>query len=239
MSENKSEDGARFTLAYWKIRGLGGPARLMLAYKNVNYKNVDYENVEPNSGDDHVDWFKVKYTLNLDFPNLPYLIDHKNGLHMTESRAICRYLGRALQIGNHKDPLQAYDEMVGDIVADLGGAFTSICYNPKFLELKGPFFQEKLPTLLQPIEYWLSGDTKFNKHNKSRTWLGGDILCYADFVFWETIDRLLILDKDTLQNFPTIAKYYSNFREIESVKQYLQNDPKARYEINGKSAQFK
>lgn len=234
-SESKSDE-PRFTLGYWKIRGLAAPARLIFAYKNVKYNNVDYEY---NADNNTQQWPAVKYKLGFDFPNLPYLIDNSNGLHLTESRAIYRYLARTFNIGNNKDPLQAYDEMVGDIVSDLGSKFSGLSYNPKFLELKAAFLAETLPLALEPLEVWLSGDNKYNKNNKSKKWLGGDVLCYADFQFWEILDRLIKLESTVLEKFPSLSKYYANFKEIDTIKHYLENDLKARYLINGASAQFK
>jgi len=223
MSEHKEEP--RFTFAYWNVRGLGAPARLMFAYKNVTYKRENYET------ENGQNWFQVKYKLNLSFPNLPFLFDNSKRLRITESRAIYRYLGRALGIGNHTDPLQAYDEMVGDIASELHSEFYRLCADPNFEERKVTFLKEKLPKLLEPFENWLSGSTKFNKNNISRKWLGGEILCYADFVLWEALDRLVLLDKNSLDHFPTLSKYYSNFKEIETIKHYLENDETARYPI--------
>jgi len=59
----------RFTLAYWKFQGLAGSARLMFAYAGVKYNDITY--VERD------EWTNVKFKMDFDFPNLPYLIDKK------------------------------------------------------------------------------------------------------------------------------------------------------------------
>ena len=124
VSDGKSQDedsqyenlNDRFEVGYWKIRGLGEPARLMLAYRNVKFTDTTYEQGDANENFSRDKWMNVKYKLNLDFPNLPYLIDHSNGLRITESRAIYRYLARCLNIGSSLDPEQARQEMIGVFV---------------------------------------------------------------------------------------------------------------------------
>ncbi|ETO12784.1 glutathione S-transferase Mu 2 isoform 1 [Reticulomyxa filosa] len=80
----------RFTLAYWKIRGLAQPARLILAYGgHSNFEDVAYT-IGPAPEYSRSEWLDVKFSLDLDFPNLPYLIDHYHNLRITESHAIYR-----------------------------------------------------------------------------------------------------------------------------------------------------
>ena len=77
------------TLGYWKIRGLGAPVRYLMEHAGVKYTNVEYEQGE---GPDfsRESWLSVKFTLGLDFPNLPYLID--GDVKLTETFAIMKYL---------------------------------------------------------------------------------------------------------------------------------------------------
>ena len=64
----------RPTLGYWKIRGLASQIRYEMVYLGIEYDEHQYE-----QGDgpqfDRSQWLSVKDTLELDFTNLPYLID--------------------------------------------------------------------------------------------------------------------------------------------------------------------
>ena len=71
---------SNITLGYWNIRGLADFLRLMLIYKNISYNEKMYQK------DD--EWQKDKYNLDLEFPNLPYLLDDKKNIKMTESYSI-------------------------------------------------------------------------------------------------------------------------------------------------------
>ena len=54
------------TLAYWDIRGLAQPLRLVLAYAGVDFVDKRYNPSE------RAVWLSDKPNLGLDFPNIPY-----------------------------------------------------------------------------------------------------------------------------------------------------------------------
>jgi len=54
-------------LAYWPIRGLAEPVRLLFEYVGAEYEELKWT--------DRDAWFKEKFDLGLPCPNLPYLID--------------------------------------------------------------------------------------------------------------------------------------------------------------------
>jgi len=53
-------------LGYWKIRGRAHICRLLLAYAKVVFEDVSYTSPDM--------WQRDKKALNIEFPNLPYLI---------------------------------------------------------------------------------------------------------------------------------------------------------------------
>lgn len=78
----------QMTLCYWNIRGLGSSIRNLLRYVGADYQDVSVEFAgAPNYREN---WLKVKYTLGLDFPNLPYLVD--GDLKLTQVSANCNCL---------------------------------------------------------------------------------------------------------------------------------------------------
>jgi len=227
----KVEEKARFTLGYWKIRGLGQPARMMLAYGGEgNFENVAYE--QGASPDSRLNWFENKFKLGLDFPNLPYLFDHKNKLSITESHAIYRYLGRELHIGSTDSQGMAYDEMVGDTFKDLFGNWTKLCYSRDFESLKGKF-EEDLPKMLVNLETYLKGK------QAPRKWLGGKDLCYADFILFEFIDQTSRLCPRVYDKCPELSRVYKAFKELKQLQAFFKSECYLKYALNGASAQFK
>jgi len=220
----------RFTLGYWKIRGLAQPARMMLAYGACKFNDVVYE-----QGDapeySRAKWFDVKFTLDLDFPNIPYLIDHKQDLRITESHAIYRYLGRELKIGSTVSQERAYEEMVGDLFKDLFNKWTGLCYSRDFESTKSAYVKQ-LPESIQLLEKYLKGN------RSPRKWLGGQDLCYSDFMLFEFIDQTSKLCPEVYESFPELTRFYKAFKELKPLQDFFKSEA-AKYPLNNKSAQFK
>jgi glutathione S-transferase len=75
-------DSTKPTLGYWKIRGLAAPIRYVLNYLKVDFNDVMYE--QGDAPDFNIEcWTSVKFTLGLEFANLPYFID--GDVKITES----------------------------------------------------------------------------------------------------------------------------------------------------------
>ena len=75
---------SKIKFGYWKIRGLGEPIRLLLKYAAADFEDEIFE-----CGDapefSRSCWNDVKFKLELDFPNLPYLKDGDVKLSQTIS----------------------------------------------------------------------------------------------------------------------------------------------------------
>eukprot|EP00519_Triparma_laevis_P008398 CAMPEP_0182513332 /NCGR_PEP_ID=MMETSP1321-20130603/33859_1 /TAXON_ID=91990 /ORGANISM="Bolidomonas sp., Strain RCC1657" /LENGTH=80 /DNA_ID=CAMNT_0024720331 /DNA_START=18 /DNA_END=257 /DNA_ORIENTATION=- len=80
MSDFVSPPSPKFTVAYWSIRGIGAPLRMMAFYSKVPVKIVQYDGKLPENGiEDRSAWFDKKKSMKLvnPFINLPYIIDHE------------------------------------------------------------------------------------------------------------------------------------------------------------------
>ncbi len=84
------------TLGYWDIRALAEPIRYLLKYAGIEFNDKRYEFGEGTSIQEieclRKNWTPEKFTLGLDFPNLPYYID--GDVKLTQGLAIMRYLAR-------------------------------------------------------------------------------------------------------------------------------------------------
>lgn len=96
-------------LGYWDIRGLAEPARAMLAYGGVDFEDKRYKCGDVPPYDRSV-WLDVKFTLGLDFPNLPYMMD--GDIKITESWAIYRHIARKVGLMPKSTNDQAICEML-------------------------------------------------------------------------------------------------------------------------------
>ncbi|ETO05559.1 hypothetical protein RFI_31837 [Reticulomyxa filosa] len=190
----------------------------MLVYGgHNNFEDMTYE-VGPAPTYDRLKWLDVKFKLGLEFPNLPYLINHSNDLRITEFHAIYRYLGRELKIGSSDSQGRAYEEMIGDIFKDFVWPMGKIvCYSPNFESQKTGFIQQFPDLVLRPLEKWLKGD------RTPRKWLGGKDLCYADFLLFEFIEQTSKLCGEMYEKFPELTRFYKAFKVLEPLQNYFKN----------------
>ena len=81
------EGSDKITLGYWRIRGLLRHVLLVAEYAKAPYEIKYYDEGEDFSGKE---WFDVKFSLGLDFPNLPYLVH--GGFNISETLVLCHYI---------------------------------------------------------------------------------------------------------------------------------------------------
>jgi len=117
-------------LAYWDIRGLAQPIRMLLAYTETKYEDKYYV-CGPAPTFDKSCWFDIKYSLGLDFPNLPYYVD--GDIKITQSNAILRYIGRKNNLLGTNETERIRVDMMENEIGDFRSAFVSLCYNPNFV----------------------------------------------------------------------------------------------------------
>jgi glutathione S-transferase len=219
-------------IGYWNIRGLIESARLMLEYKGIPYKYEDYS--VPVDADGTVrrfdsTWFtETKFTLGLDFPNLPYLIDDQ--VKMTQSNAILRYIARNTSLYGSSDKEAADIDMLCDCVMDLRNGFTGTSYLPK------DSFNEKLPGYLEGVNTKLQ---QFETLLETRKWLAGKDLSFPDFHFWSMLDQHLLLESSILQKFPNVQRYYAEFLAIPQITAFVESDRCKGVPCNNVMASFK
>ena len=103
------------TLAYWNIRGLAQPIRLVLVYAGVDFVDKRYESSE------RAVWLSDKPNLGLDFPNIPYYID--GDLKISQSMAILKYLARKHGLVARDDRELIKQEIVAEQLSDIVNSF--------------------------------------------------------------------------------------------------------------------
>ena len=161
---------AKPILGYWKIRGLVSAIRYQLAYSGVEFQDEIYEQADDLSKED---WFSKKFTLGLDFPNIPYFKD--GDLAITESLAIHSYIADKWKpelLGSNAQH-RAHVSMLSHIVSDLKSSIVPDCYVSGDKDHLMEMAHQKLPPILKYM-----GDKKY---------LTGDQPCWVDFYFFERI----------------------------------------------------
>lgn len=211
-------------LGYWKIRGLASSIRYLLEYCNVPYEGEYYVQGDgPEFSRD--DWLSKKFTLNLDFPNIPYIIDGE--LRITESLAILRYICKkwSPELLGKSDHDYAHVDMLIGVIKDFYGIVISHCYGSGDKNAILNIAKERLPQLVKYL-----GDKKY---------LIGDYVTYVDFYFYEFLELLnFISDGQIIIDYPTLKDYKKSIESLDSMVRHMKSDQYVQRPFNNKIAKI-
>lgn len=204
---------ASLVLGYWDIRGLGEPIRYLLAHAGVPYEDKRYgfgDGPEPNRDE----WLAVKYKLDLDFPNLPYIID--GDVRMTQSQAILRYLGRKHGLAPKDEETVRRVEMLEHQASDIFWAAVRVCYSPDYTEEKRVQFLVDIAEKLRQVDNYLAKHGPFG---------AGKSVTYVDFFLYEALQVIKTMGPSTFRKgFPALEEYCQRVAALPGLKEYLASD---------------
>ena len=217
-----------YTLGYWKIRGLRTPITFVLEYGNISYNEEFYELYQDESGNWSRDaWFKVKPTMPLDFPNLPYFFDPENNLKITQMSAIINYICNKHKILLPKNPVeQARTDMMVGVTGDFRMGFVRMSYGDGDTE---NYAKNSLPD-------WLK---KFEEFFGKNEYCSGGSLTHCDLNLYEIMDHHRIVFEGCFDNYPNIAAFMKRIDDLEQVKRYRSSDKWFDHPMNNLSAKVK
>ncbi|UYV82337.1 GSTM3, partial [Cordylochernes scorpioides] len=151
-------------LGYWNVRALGEPIFLLLHHVGVDFEEKRYKLLLPKF--DKSDWLKEKFSLGLEFPNLPYYID--GDVKITQSKAILRYLASKHDLAGKNETEQWKLDMLEQQMSDLAYNVSArpILFARKTVDEYREGYAKTAPTNIKQVADYL-GDKK---------WLLGDRL---------------------------------------------------------------
>ncbi|KAM9344018.1 glutathione S-transferase Mu 5-like [Pholidichthys leucotaenia] len=209
-------------LAYWDIRGLAQPIRLLLEYTGEEYEDKHYCCGDAPNFDKSC-WFDIKNSLGMDFPNLPYLIDGDKKI--TQSNAIMRYIARKHNLCGETEEAKIRVDMLENQAMDFRNGFVKLCYMT--YEDKDDYLK-KLPCILEQFSRFL-GD---------REWFSGDKITFVDFIMYELLDQHKMFSEEWLKDFKNLHKFLERFESLEKIKCYLESTRCIKTPVNNKMAKW-
>jgi glutathione S-transferase len=248
----------RFILAYWSIRGLGAPLRMMLTAAQVNHWIILYDATEKaehewdkNSYLNDKAWLLDEYNPLI---NLPFLVDCSNDRVIVQSGAIFCYLGRELNmLGTNSLEQSVCEELLCEIM-DIRNHMVRFAYrqgtgNDKDeAELVVKIISNsyaKLEAYLRRKNEQIDNDDFTQGSGKPICYLVGDHYSAPDFHLFEMLDQFdgLVeyyeLDPVLLgrSHFPLLAGYKIAFESLPEISVYRKsamskvpfNSPYARF----------
>ena len=215
--------GGKLIVAYWAIRGLGAPLRMMCEYANASYEPVLYQVSKKDGVWDKSSWFNVKPELQQQnaLMNLPYIVD--GDTVVAQSNACLSYLGRKFKLHGENDQELLKVEQCLCEVSDLRNNCVRQFYLPPevFNANLDEFLSATLPNSLAKLNCWLE--------QNGTTFLASNDATTPDFHFFELLDQLESLTsryskESTLRDFSCLRTYYKEFASLPAVQKYLQSD---------------
>jgi len=210
-------------LAYWDIRGLAEPARLLLEYTGTKFEDKHYV-CGPAPDFDKSCWFDIKSTLGFHFANLPYFID--GDIKVTQSNAIMRYIGRKNDLCGKTETERVRVDIMENQLMDFRNGWVRLCYAT---------FDTQKDAYLKSLDATIKQFADFLGTNK---WLAGENLTFPDFIFFELLDQHLLLVGDLLKDHKNLQDYMQHFKDLEPIKAYWASDRYKKLPINNKMAKF-
>jgi len=212
-------------LAYWSIRGLAQPIRMLLEYTDTKFTDKEYD-CGPAPDFDKSCWFGIKHDLGLEFPNLPYFKD--GAISITQSNAILRYIARKNDMCGKTEQEKVWVDMMADEAMDFRNGWVRLCYNPKFADLKGPYLEKTLPSKLDSFEKFL-GDRPF---------FCGDSPTFPDFHMYELLVQHAMLAPEQIDSHKKLSAFIQRFEALPKIKAFKESNRFRKSPINNKMAAF-
>ncbi|KAM9475990.1 glutathione S-transferase Mu 3-like [Clarias gariepinus] len=210
-------------LAYWDIRGLAQPIRLLLEYTDTKWEDKLYSCGEAPNYDKSC-WFDEKPKLKMDFPNLPYLEDGERKI--VQSNAILRYIARKHNLcGETEDEIVRVDVLENQAM-DFRNGFVMLCYLD--FDSKKQGYLEALPGILKQFSDFLG----------ERKWFAGDKITFVDFIMYELLDQHRMFEPKCLDNFKNLRDMLDRFEALEKISAYMKSNRFMKTPVNNKMAKW-
>jgi len=195
------------------------PIHLMLEYLGMDYDKKVFNNLEKET------WFQVKFTMGIEFPNLPYIID--GDVKMSESMAIMKYIARKGNMMPDNEEEIINMEVAEGAIEDFRMSFHPMCYNENFDTLKVEFLK-MLPDKL----------ANFNQVLGKRDFLAGKKVTYVDFRFAEILDHVELCFPGCLDKIANVKSYKTRFESLDKIAAYKKSDRFQKWPITGARAKW-
>ncbi|EEB09993.1 glutathione S-transferase, putative [Pediculus humanus corporis] len=190
----------KYKLIYFNVTGLAEPIRYLFAYGKIPYEDCRLE---------YEEW--LRYKPETPFGQIPVL--EINDKPINQSVAICRYLGKRLNLTGSSD----WDSFLIDSVVDTITDFRLKEKESKLNEIKNvhnPYYLERLEKIaLKNGGYFV---------NNQLTW--------ADIFFSGLSDLWIKLIKEPiLMSYPTLKSLKMKVESEPNIKTYLDKRPETVY----------
>jgi len=206
--------------AYWNIRAVGQPIRMLLEYSGQEYEDKTYFISLPLGPDSKKEWHQVRDAVGLDFPNLPYYID--GNVKLTNSSTIIRYIANKHNLAGRTEEEKAKVDMLYHTAYDIfWSEFLPLVKSDKsIIEIEKPnFVSGQLIVHLNNLSKYL-GNKKF---------FFGDHVTYADFFLNELLLSFSHFATEVFNKYPTLKQFLHSIEELPAIAKFMKTEKYIKY----------
>lgn len=214
----------RFAVAYWSMRGLAAPLRMMLCATRTDFACHMYDSVEDDSSGFTSSYFLDKANNLLHhspFMNLPFVVDSQENLVVTQTNACLQYLGEELGIMGHTKAERVLCLMLLCEIYDLRNNMVQFAYRGTAADAAATVAtaQKHFAKVNRHLE--LKQQQRQGESSSSMLFTVGNSFSAPDFHLFEMIDqydhlcRVHGLPDCLTQEYPMVRTFYTAFAQLE------------------------
>lgn len=241
MVQKIIHENANITLGYWGIRGLAQPIRFLLVCAGIPFSEVRLGVLQDGTlldkDEEGIDWNKHRSTLEMPFPNLPYLIDisEDSPVSLSQSNAILRYLARRFNFYGDSETDRIEIDLLQDEAYDFRNEIIGTAYTPGegYTAVFEDFSTNTLPRYLDSFETYLV-------RRDNNKFFVGDRLSLVDFVLYELFWQMTLMVPSSITdtNRPTLFAFIKAFEKEPKIANYMNSEYYIEHPINSPWASF-
>ena len=239
MAQRIERPGAELDLSYWAIRGLAQPIRFLLIFAEVPFSEVRLGVTQDGSliTEESADWEAHRATLDVAFPNLPYLVDSSGPtpVRLTQSNAILRYLARRFDFYGDNEADRIAIDVMQDEAYDYRNKIVQTAYTlgDGYAAAYDKFIETDVPRHIEGFERYLAGRGA-NSHFIGTRISTVDFLLYE--LLWQT--TLMVPGSITPSNRPNLHAFLEQFAALPQIVAYRSDPHYIERPINSPWASF-
>ena len=241
MVQKLIQKNADITLGYWGIRGLGQPIRFLLVSADVPFSEIRLGVLQDgtllNENKEDEDWGRVRATLDMPFPNLPFLVDDSEEppVNLSQSNAILRYLARRFDFYGDSESDRIEIDVLQDEAYDFRNEIIDTAYtlDESYTAKFENFSTNTLPRYLDSFEAYLA-------QRKQKYFFVGKRLSLVDFILYELFWQMTLMVPNSISelNRPTLFAFIKAFEKEPRIANYLKSENYIERPINSPWASF-
>lgn len=219
FSNENEQQVPRFAVAYWSIKGLAAPLRMMLCAAKEDFTCYMYDLNEDDSTGGWTSGYFADKAQNLlkhnPFMNLPYIVDQKEKLVLSQSNACFQYLAEQLGMMGKSTSEHAICVQLLCELLDVRNIMVKFTY--------GSDVDAAEATVQAPKKHFAKFDHHLQNNKdagKKQCFTNGESFTAPDFHLFEMVEQYDHLCKahgleDYLADFPHVRAFYEEFAQLE------------------------